>query len=155
MMITIEQPPAYLLVQLEALDPLASKWVAEIASKGRSRGPDISRSRWQRRPRVRRQWWGGSASPWWQTLSSSSWRHRYPRSCEVSPSSKSLACSEWCGSRLPKTSRQATKAALTQQPDSKRVNSETLNQWHGISLNTTLVKCAMSDLLKATFIWNI
>ena len=80
MMISIEQPPAYLLVQLEALQSCRRDCL-----QGKSRGAAIIRSRRQRRPLARSRWWSSSASPWWQAPSSSSCRRRGPWSCEVSP----------------------------------------------------------------------
>ena len=70
---------------VRSVDPLASNRVVSI--KGRNRGPG-SRSRRQRQPLARR--------PAWQAPSSSSWRRRGPWSCEVSPPSEPLACSDWC-----------------------------------------------------------
>ena len=59
-------------------------------SKGRSQAPGSSSRR-------QRQWWVGSALPWWQAPASSSWRRRGPWYCEVSPPSEPPACSRWCG----------------------------------------------------------
>ena len=49
--------------------------------KGRSHAPGSSSRR-------QRHCWVGSALPWWQAPASSSWRHRAPWSCEVSPPSE-------------------------------------------------------------------
>ena len=70
MMIIVEEPPAYLLKQLEALLSLP---IASPPSRVEVEDQAVEVAD---RDDLLRRWWGGSASPWWQTPSSSSWRHR-------------------------------------------------------------------------------
>ena len=70
MVIRVEEPPAYLLKQLEALLSLP---ISSPPSRVEVEDQAVEVAD---RDDLLRRWWGGSASPWWQTPSSSSWRRR-------------------------------------------------------------------------------